>query len=90
VHTGSAHPLKQEMGLLRLCWDKAANRLKWRPAYNWVEALQETVDWFKAFQGKTQDMREVCFEHIQKYVERAAEQNIAWTKGSYVVSSRTA
>ena len=87
VHTGD--PLaKPEMGLLRLCWDKAANRLKWRPAYNWEEALEETVDWFKAFQKKM-DMREVCLEHIQRYVERAAEQNITWTRGSYVVSSHS-
>lgn len=40
-----------EMGLLRINWDKAAQLLKWRPVYDWTAALQQTVEWFKAYQA---------------------------------------
>ena len=60
---------KPEMGLLRLNWDKAANRLKWRPNFSCQEALQETVSWFKSYE-KNMSMWEVSMEHIKEYSER--------------------
>lgn len=73
-----------EMGMLRLNWDKAANRLNWRPTYTWIEALQQTVDWFKAVDGyrrmqSNQDMRNVCLDHLERYTEKAALIGSAWT-----------
>jgi CDP-glucose 4,6-dehydratase len=80
VHTGDQNA-KPEMGLLRLNWDKAAHQLQWRPTYSWVEALKQTVDWFKAFElfsGLPNNLREVSKEHIHKYTAYAAKQNISW------------
>lgn len=74
---------KPEMGLLRLNWDKAANRLHWRPTYNWIEGLQQTVDWFRAFEShrrvpSSKDMRKVCLNHLKRYVERARQLENTW------------
>lgn len=83
IHT---HPeeSKAEMGLLRLNWDKAANHLQWRPTYNWVEAIQQTVDWFKAFNdfhyhNAPIDMREICLSHIHQYTQSAKRLQLPWS-----------
>jgi CDP-glucose 4,6-dehydratase len=70
-----------ETGLLRLSWEKAANRLGWRPVYTWQEALAETVDWFKKYHGSgaSEDMYDICVGQIRRYVTRARELGIVWT-----------
>lgn len=78
---------KQEMGMLRLNWDKAANRLKWRPVYSWAEAVEETVEWYKMLADKIQnpdkvDMRAVCVEHIRQYSDKACRMGIPWAVAS--------
>jgi CDP-glucose 4,6-dehydratase len=80
--TGSEQS-EQETALLRLNWDKAANRLGWRTAYSWEEAVMETVGWFKRYQAQLSrepavDMYGVCAEHIRAYTNRAREQGILW------------
>lgn len=71
VNTSSPNA-KPEMGMLRLNWDKAANRLKWKPLYDWTAAVEETVDWFKAFdryrRQQSEDMQAICLEHIHRYL----------------------
>lgn len=59
-----------EMGLLRLNWDKAANKLGWRPQYTWDQALAETVYWFKEFRnsgGADHSMESYCIDQIERY-----------------------
>jgi CDP-glucose 4,6-dehydratase len=70
---------KQETSLLRLNWDKAANKLCWQPTYSWVEALQQTVEWFQAFDVHcrsplSKDMREVCLNHLSAFTEKAEQR----------------
>ncbi|MGA8165517.1 MAG: CDP-glucose 4,6-dehydratase [Waddliaceae bacterium] len=59
----------QENTVLKLNWDKAANRLRWHPAYTWKEALAATVDWFKAYE-QSNDMRRVCVNQVRDYTKR--------------------
>ena len=66
-----------EMGLLRLSWEKAANRLGWQPVYTWREAVAETVDWFRRYAAGV-DMYDTCVEQIGGYVDRARELGVAW------------
>jgi CDP-glucose 4,6-dehydratase len=75
--SGQAH---HETGLLRLSWEKAANRLGWRPVYVWHEALAETVDWYKKYyaDGTSGDMYDTCAGQIRRYVDRARELDLAW------------
>jgi CDP-glucose 4,6-dehydratase len=68
---------KVEARELRLSWDKVASRLRWRPVYTWEEALAEIVDWCKAFQ-QSQDMYQVCRDHIGAYCRRARELGLGW------------
>ncbi len=67
-----------EAGLLRLNWEKAANRLGWRPVYQWREALSETVDWFKLHHSGESDMHGVCLQQIKRYTSRAMEEGLGW------------
>lgn len=53
----------KEMALLRLNWDKAANRLGWKPRYDWKEALSETLRWYKTY-AEGQDMRSFCLSQL--------------------------
>ena len=70
-----------EANLLMLSWEKAANRLGWKPVYDWHQAASETVGWFKAYQerGPGADMYDVCVEQIGRYVDHARELGVAWT-----------
>lgn len=75
---------KLEMGQLRLSWEKAAHTLKWRPVYDWENALKETLSWFKSFQtfleGEDHEkMYKVSLEHIHHYCAKARENKLAWT-----------
>lgn len=69
---GSVH----EMGLLRLCWDKAAHRLPWSPLYNWEEALAHTVDWFKAYDCDPTTIYHTSLGQIESYMESFAQKNL--------------
>jgi len=69
---------KPEMNTLRLNWDKAANFLGWHPAYQWDEAIRQTVEWFKAYRSSLQnpgkiDFYQVCASHIDDYMNAARE-----------------
>lgn len=60
----------KETQTLRLNWDKAANRLGWRPVYNWEQALVATVEWFRWFQKRRpqSEMYDACVAQIVEYV----------------------
>lgn len=79
---------KKEMVLLQLNWEKAASCLQWHPAYDWTEALQETVAWFKEYDlrsanGKDATMYGTCAEHLAAYVAKAEETKIRWALPSF-------
>lgn len=72
----------QETGVLRLNWDKAANRLGWRPVYDWREALAATVEWFKQYQQQPQaDFYPLCASQIEAYTSRAQRLGLPWASG---------
>lgn len=79
----SAPGTKQEMGLLRLNWDKAANCLGWRPTYHWSEALQQIVNWFKCFdiyrRNSSIDMHAISLHHLYSYISQAKKLHQPWT-----------
>lgn len=68
---------KIETGLLRLSWEKAADRLDWRPVYTWEESLAEIVSWYKALRD-TEDMHDVCRRHIHDYITKARTLEVGW------------
>lgn len=76
VHTDPGYA-KVETGYLRLSWEKAAQRLGWRPVYNWEKALADITAWFQAF-TQSADMYAACRSHISAYAKRAAELGLPW------------
>lgn len=86
--------INKEMNLLQINWEKASKRLVWRPAYSWIDALQETVDWFKAFErynckNDHESMYATCTDHIHTYIASAHRQNMAWTTSKKYVLQGT-
>ena len=82
VHRPGPEPPK-ETSVLRLNWDKAANRLGWQPLYTWHEALAETVAWFRSYQRLQQgDSLETMYAktvaQIRAYAERAQRRRLPW------------
>jgi len=74
-----------ETALLRVNWDKAANRLGWHSVYDWETALAETVAWYKTYaeraaRGRAVDMYDVCVGQIQRYTARASALDLDWTR----------
>ncbi|HUT23512.1 MAG TPA: CDP-glucose 4,6-dehydratase [Sumerlaeia bacterium] len=70
---------------LALNWDKAANRLDWRPVYTANEALAATVEWYRLCQTQTArsesaSMYGACVDQIREYTDRARKLNVEWTQ----------
>ncbi len=57
---------KPEMHTLRLNWDKASQKLNWKPQLNWEQAIELTVEWYQGFMQE-QDLRELCLDQIDYY-----------------------
>jgi len=70
-------PAAHEAQFLRLCCDKAAHLLGWKPVWGFDETIRNTVDWYKAFYaarpgGSSCDRgaaRRLCEEQIAAYGE---------------------
>jgi CDP-glucose 4,6-dehydratase len=58
------HP--HETQLLKLDCSKAAQRLQWRPRLGLPVALEWIVEWHRAH-ARGDDMRPLCFEHIERF-----------------------
>jgi CDP-glucose 4,6-dehydratase len=75
---GGEHP--HETKMLRLDWSKAAAQLEWRPLSGLSQALEMTVDWYKAW-AQQKDMRAFTMEQIERYVQVADSSEPAMATG---------
>lgn len=57
---------KKEMHTLKLNWDKSAAHLGWEPHFTWDQAVETTVQWFKAYHQQA-DMQKICLQQIEDY-----------------------
>lgn len=69
---------KAEAGLLKLCCDKALQRLGWQAALDFPETVAMTAQWYKAFYEKNVDMVGLTSEQIRSYAHTAAERGAPW------------
>lgn len=67
THTDTPHNNGKEMPFLRLNWDKARHHLPWAPVYSWETAVNDTVDWHKAYPDS--DMRQVSVDLLNRYTK---------------------
>ncbi|MEM1282947.1 MAG: CDP-glucose 4,6-dehydratase [Chlamydiota bacterium] len=58
----------KEMNCLRLNGDKAAHELGWTPLYDWKDAVDATVDWFKLYHTGS-NMFNFTAEQIHTYMK---------------------
>jgi len=58
---------KPEMQSLKLNWEKANCKLGWSPKYNAMEAIQETVNWYKAYHTNPNSLYNISIECIKNY-----------------------
>jgi CDP-glucose 4,6-dehydratase len=70
---GAAH----EAGLLNLATDKARHLLGWQSAWNFEEAVAETVRWYNAVAGGAEATK-TTGEQIQAYSGKARALGMAW------------
>ena len=66
-----------EATLLNLATDRAYHRLQWRPAWDFEQAVEKTVQWYRAATSEAA-ATSVTTAQIQAYVEDARQAGIAW------------
>ena len=57
-----------EAHFLGLDCQKAETRLNWAPRLNFLEGIEWTAEWYKAW-NKGNDIKSLCFTQIQKFME---------------------
>lgn len=67
-----------EANLLSLDCTKSRKYLGWKPVLNFDETLEMTVKWYKKF--KNEDMHNFCLEQINKYMQKALNKKLSWTR----------
>ncbi|MBN2453533.1 MAG: CDP-glucose 4,6-dehydratase [Candidatus Omnitrophica bacterium] len=73
---------KKESKLLRLCCDKALERLGWSAVLNFEESIDMTADWYKAYYGGYADMSDFSRSQIEQYIKKAIDNRASWAKRS--------
>lgn len=66
-----------EAGLLKLDCSKAHTLLKWRPNWNFKEALDMTVTWYREYY---ENGRLLSAKQLEEYIKSAKMKNVIWTK----------
>jgi len=70
-----------EAGLLKLNCDKALSLLKWKSNLSYIETVEFTMEWYKAFyDDKNVNVKALTDDQIDKYVSIAKDRDMVWTK----------
>ncbi|QLY79124.1 CDP-glucose 4,6-dehydratase [Clostridium intestinale] len=68
-----------EANLLKLDISKAGAILGWQPVYPVEIAINQTIEWYRNFYDKNEDILEFTIKQIENYIENARKQNIGWS-----------
>ena len=69
-----------ESKILMLDSTKIKNKLKWSPIFSINEAIEHTINWYKAYYKKSENIQELSVKQIENYVKKAKELNMEWSK----------
>ena len=58
-----------EANLLNLTIEKARQQLGWQPRWNFNEAIEQTISWYREVLKNRSNPVELCREQIRRYVE---------------------
>jgi CDP-glucose 4,6-dehydratase len=67
-----------EAKFLRLDSSKITNMLKWKPTYSIEESMDETVDWYLAYENNKKSIHDYTVSQIENYVSKANKSNSIW------------
>ena len=71
----TASPQPHEASLLYLDSAKAHNHLGWQPVWDLDATLEQTADWYRAFQSS---LTTISTQQLAQYVEAAQEAQVGW------------
>ncbi len=71
---------KKEANLLKLCCDKALNRLNWQATLNFEEIIDFTGNWYKKFTEDPEAIQDFTQNQIKKYQDIAKAKGLAWVQ----------
>jgi CDP-glucose 4,6-dehydratase len=71
---------KKEASLLKLCCDKALQRLQWHALLNFEDTVKLTAEWYRNYYSGKVDIHEFTCAQIDVYIAKALDLNMSWTK----------
>ncbi len=69
-----------ESKTLMLDSTKIKHQLKWSPILSINESIKYTINWYKAYYAKSDDIEELTLKQIENYIKKAKELNMEWSK----------
>ncbi len=72
--------LKKEAGLLSLNYDKSLSLLKWEPVLNFDDNIKFTINWYKNFYIKKNNLKNFSLDQIEQYTSIAKYKKLDWAK----------
>jgi len=76
-----ARDAPHEAFALALNCDKAHHLLKWRPAWDFDQSIQQTVSWYRDWADGRVDLTNLTLDTIAAYEAAGTAQGIAWAAG---------
>ncbi|ASV06234.1 CDP-glucose 4,6-dehydratase [Leptospira interrogans serovar Canicola] len=70
----------REANLLKLSCDKALYHLKWKPVLGFSETVDFTVNWYRNWIEKKENVYDFTLSQIRIYCELASKKNYIWTQ----------
>jgi len=69
---------KAEAGLLKLCCDKALQRLGWQAVMSFAETVAMTAEWYRAFYDGGTDMRDLTSRQLETFARLGRQRDARW------------
>ena len=58
--------------------DKALSKIEWEPVWNFNETIYHTVNWYKNFYEKKDDVFQTSLKQIADYTSTAISKELSW------------
>ena len=68
----------REAALLKLSCDKALHRLDWRAVLQFPETVSLTIDWYRTWHERDEDLHQFTTDQIEHYTRLARSAGLAW------------
>ncbi|MCH2623087.1 MAG: CDP-glucose 4,6-dehydratase [Acidimicrobiales bacterium] len=76
--SAAADQAGREAALLKLSCDKALHRLDWRAVLQFPETVSLTIDWYRTWHERDEDLHQFTTDQIEHYTRLARSAGLAW------------